>query len=105
MPVLLPCTGLQSRAVASGMPDEAAGSAPVVNGQCDWRPSALLRRTLPLRSSRSCIHAASVQRRSQAPAAPPPLAFLTPPSRLLPGRAAQPANRGVLASKGQEQHN
>eukprot|EP00965_Chrysotila_dentata_P146524 4837889-Pleurochrysis_carterae.AAC.3 len=29
-PVLLPRTGLQSRAVAVGTPDEAAGSAPVV---------------------------------------------------------------------------
>eukprot|EP00965_Chrysotila_dentata_P128959 4263621-Pleurochrysis_carterae.AAC.1 len=64
------------------------------------------RRMLPLRSSRSCIHAAgSAQRSSQARAAPPPLALSTPSPRLLPGRAARVANRGVLASKGQEQHN
>eukprot|EP00965_Chrysotila_dentata_P177338 5857076-Pleurochrysis_carterae.AAC.1 len=38
-PLSLPCTCLQSRAVAGGTPDEAAGSAPVVDDQCDQRPS------------------------------------------------------------------
>eukprot|EP00965_Chrysotila_dentata_P046712 1551230-Pleurochrysis_carterae.AAC.1 len=60
---------------------------------------------LPLRSSRSCLHAGSAQRCPLAPAAPSPLATAAPPPRSLPGRTAQPANRGVLASKGQEQLN
>eukprot|EP00965_Chrysotila_dentata_P014863 491532-Pleurochrysis_carterae.AAC.1 len=41
---------------------EAAGSAPIVDGQCDWHPSAPQRRMLPLRGSRSCLHAGSAQR-------------------------------------------
>eukprot|EP00965_Chrysotila_dentata_P127671 4221767-Pleurochrysis_carterae.AAC.1 len=34
-PVLLHRTGLQSRAVAGGTPDEAAGSVPVVDGMAN----------------------------------------------------------------------
>eukprot|EP00965_Chrysotila_dentata_P023162 768083-Pleurochrysis_carterae.AAC.1 len=60
---------------------------------------------LPTRSSRSCLHAGFAQRCHSAPAAPSPLAIAAPPPRLLPGCAARPASRGVLASKGQEQHN
>eukprot|EP00965_Chrysotila_dentata_P060138 1994030-Pleurochrysis_carterae.AAC.1 len=46
MSVLLPRTGLQSRAVVGGTPDEADGSAPVLDGQCDRPPSTPQRRTL-----------------------------------------------------------
>eukprot|EP00965_Chrysotila_dentata_P170852 5639238-Pleurochrysis_carterae.AAC.1 len=35
----------------------------------------------------------------------PALVYSTPPPHLLPARAARPANRSVLVSKGQEQHN
>eukprot|EP00965_Chrysotila_dentata_P064979 2154504-Pleurochrysis_carterae.AAC.1 len=105
-PVLLPRTGLQSRAIVGSTPSEATGSVPMVDhGQCDRPPSTPQRRTLPLRNSRSCIHAGSAQRCFQAPVAPPPVAFSTPTPRLLPARAARPAIRGALASKGQVQHN
>eukprot|EP00965_Chrysotila_dentata_P179172 5917030-Pleurochrysis_carterae.AAC.2 len=57
-----PRTGLPSRTVAGGKPDEAFESALVVDGQSDRRPSAPQPRTLPLRSSRSCIHVGSAQR-------------------------------------------
>eukprot|EP00965_Chrysotila_dentata_P178602 5898858-Pleurochrysis_carterae.AAC.1 len=60
---------------------------------------------LPPRSSRSCLNAGFAQRCLLAPAAPSPPAIAALPPRRLPGRAARPANRGVLASKGQEQHN
>eukprot|EP00965_Chrysotila_dentata_P121689 4022805-Pleurochrysis_carterae.AAC.1 len=60
---------------------------------------------LPPRSSRSSLHAGFAQRCPSAPATPSPLAIATPPPRSLPGCAARPANRGVLASNGQEQHN
>eukprot|EP00965_Chrysotila_dentata_P220977 6192113-Pleurochrysis_carterae.AAC.3 len=66
----LPGTGLQSRAIAGGTPDDAAGSAPAADGQCEPGPPAPQRRTLPSRSSRSCIDAGTAQQRSRAPAAP-----------------------------------
>eukprot|EP00965_Chrysotila_dentata_P175413 5789968-Pleurochrysis_carterae.AAC.1 len=89
------------------MPKEAAGSAPAVDGQCDRRPSAPQRRICChcAAYAPAAIHAASAQRCPPALAAPSPLAIAAPPPRSLPGRAARPANRGGLASKGQEQHN
>eukprot|EP00965_Chrysotila_dentata_P095466 3155273-Pleurochrysis_carterae.AAC.1 len=39
-PVLLPRTGLQSRDIDGGTPNEAVGSAPGVDGACDRRLSA-----------------------------------------------------------------
>eukprot|EP00965_Chrysotila_dentata_P067706 2240583-Pleurochrysis_carterae.AAC.1 len=60
---------------------------------------------LPTRSSRSCTSVGPVQRSSHAPAVPPPLAFSTPTHSLLPHRAARPAHKGLLASKGHEQRN